>query len=161
MSTSENVEKPEFVVFSSRKVAEAGITKAIRDGLINRGYTAISWTDNFFPDSATADEALRAFLKQLLCYDAAVLVLGDDDLRHDPLHPGGEQHVPRDNVIFELGACMSRLGPKKTFFVCPSAPPIILPSYFQDVVPRTYDANRANADPRMAVASACDQITRE
>jgi hypothetical protein len=158
MSNGTTVEKPELVVFSSGKVAHAGITGAIRDELSKRGFTVTLWTEGFFP---VTEIALKAFLKQLLCYDAAVVVLGDDDIRRDPGQTRSEQHVPRDNVIFELGACMSRLGTKKTFIVCPDSPEVVLPSYFLGVGRLTYETTRTAANPNAAVGSACDAVARE
>ena len=116
------------------------------------------WTEGFFP---VTEIALKTFLKQILCYDAAVVVLGDDDIRRDPAHPEKDQHVPRDNVIFELGACMSRLGTKKTFIVCPDSPEVVLPSYFQGVGRLSYEAARAATNPHAAVGRACDAVARE
>src|SRR5271156_1320596 len=119
MGGGESSSKPELVIFSSGKVAKSGVTNAIRDELNKLGFIVTPWTEGFFPENQIA---LTSFLKQLLCFDAAVLVLGNDDIRLDPAQTDKQQHVPRDNVIFELGACMSRLGPKKTFIVRPESP---------------------------------------
>lgn len=70
---------------------------------------------------------LNQFLKQLLVIDAAVLLLTDDDIIS--IHPYAdnsekrgivyERVGPRDNVVFEVGAIMSRVGLKRTFIVAP------------------------------------------
>jgi len=158
MDKSGAIEQPEMVVFSSGKIADTGLTGAIRDQLSKHGFTVTLWDEGFFP---VTEVALNAFLKKVLCYDAAVLVLGGDDIRRDPAQTGGEQHVPRDNVIFELGACMSRLGPKRTFILCPDAPEVVLPSYFHGIGRLTYEANRIANNPHAAVGSACDAVARE
>jgi hypothetical protein len=159
MDNTAGIEKPGLVVFSSGKVAESGVTDAIRDQLTRRGFTVTPWNEGFFPAN---ELALNAFLKKLLCYDAALLVLGDDDIRHDPAQTGKEQHVPRDNVIFELGACMSRLGPKKTFIVRPDTPKVVLPSYFHGVGGNlTYENKRVDGNWQAAVGSACAAIAKE
>jgi hypothetical protein len=63
----------------------------------------------------------------LLIIDAAVLLLTDDDLT--VIRPHSEtagskvstylRTTPRDNVIFEVGAIMSRVGMKRTLIVAP------------------------------------------
>jgi predicted nucleotide-binding protein len=78
MNDKASIEKPELVVFSSGKVAQSGVTDAIRDELARRDFSVTLWKEGFFPAN---EQALRAFLKKLLCFDAAVLVLGDDDIR--------------------------------------------------------------------------------
>jgi Predicted nucleotide-binding protein containing TIR-like domain len=156
MNDKTSIEKPELVVFSSGKVAQSGVTDAIRDELFARGFSVTPWKEGFFPAN---EQALRAFLKKLLCFDAAVLVLGDDDIRLGPADGANKQHVPRDNVIFELGACMSRLGTKKTFIVRPDAPEIVLPSYFHGAgYDLKYEARRVDRNWRAAVGSACAEI---
>jgi hypothetical protein len=159
MSDGQDVAKPELVIFSSGKVADSGVTDAIRDELKRRGFYVTPWMEGFFP---TNEIALNRFIKQLLCYDAALVVLGDDDIRLDPTQPGKQQHVPRDNVIFELGACMSRLGPKKTFIIRPETPEVVLPSYFHGVGGHlTYETGRVDGNLNAAVGSACSSVARE
>jgi hypothetical protein len=114
------------------------------------------WTEGFFPEN---EIALNRFLKQLLCFDAALVVLGSDDIRLDPARADKQQHVPRDNVIFELGACMARLGPKKTFIVRPESPEVVLPSYFDGVGGHmTYETARNDGNWNAAVGSACNSV---
>jgi hypothetical protein len=70
---------------------------------------------------------LNQFLKRLLVIDSAVLLLTDDDIIE--IHPYREDSKrkneayelsgPRDNVVFEVGAIMSRVGLKRTFIVTP------------------------------------------
>src|SRR5215469_12749025 len=63
------------------------------------------------PGSSTL-ESLEVRLREC---DFAVLVLSDDDWtqsRDDPPRP-----APRDNVIFELGLSMGRLGRDRAFFI--------------------------------------------
>jgi len=76
------------------------------------------WRSLFSSDTAI----LNQFLKRLLVIDAAVLLLTDDDITS--LRPGNEVKdiqllTPRDNVIFEVGAVMARVGLKRTFIVAP------------------------------------------
>lgn len=156
MGNGKSSSKRELVIFSSGKVAKSGVTNAIRDELKKFGFAVTPWTEGFFPEN---EIALNRFLKQLLCFDAALVVLGNDDIRLDPAQADKQQHVPRDNVIFELGACMARLGPKKTFIVRPESPEVVLPSYFHGVGGHlTYETGRADSNWNAAVGSACNSV---
>ena len=145
------MDKPEIAIFSSKALIP--VAEAIRDNLKNQ-FTVTPWTEGFFRSN---EIALNTFLKKLLCFDAAVVVLGADDLRESMNGGGAKEWVPRDNVIFELGACMSRLGTQKVFFVVPEAPPVLLPSYFKGFYPLSYE-KRADGNLSAAVGSACTAI---
>jgi hypothetical protein len=145
------------IVFSSGTVARAGITDAIRNHLSAKGFIVTLWTEGFFPPTKIA---LYAFLKQLICFDAAVVVLGADDVRADPSRESSGEHIPRDNVILELGGCLARMGNERTFIVCPNTPTVKLPSYFEGIAPMTYDTGRTDGNLEAAVGSACEAIAR-
>lgn len=145
------MDKPEIAIFSSKALIP--IAEAIRDNLKYQ-FTVTPWTEGFFRSN---EIALNTFLKKLLCFDAAVVVLGADDLRESVTAGGAKEWVPRDNVIFELGACMSRLGTQKVFFVVPESPVVLLPSYFKGFGPLSYE-QRADGNLPAAVGSACTAI---
>jgi hypothetical protein len=140
------------VVFSSGKTYP--IAEAVKQNLTQRGLLADTWRENFFDLNNTAP--LNTFLKKLLCFDFAVLILGNDDLRIDP-DGGAARNIPRDNVIFELGATMARMGTQKTFLLSPREPNVTLPSYFRGLDPLFYD-HRSNDDQVAGTAQACSQI---
>jgi len=144
--------KPHAIVFSSGK--SHPIAEAVKENLERHDFTADTWKENFFDENNTAP--LNTFLKKLLCFDFAVLVLGDDDLRVDAT-TGGTTAVPRDNVIFELGATMARMGTQKTFLLTPSAPAVTLPTYFKGLNPLTYEL-RADGNLVAGTGTACRHI---
>lgn len=122
--------KPHIVIFSS----SAALT--IAEGLqeqITLDYVCHLWKGDFFGENKTTP--LWTFFKKLFHYDYVILVLSDDNMTKSTDHKDKGQLVPKDNVIFELGACMARLGPQKTIMVTPDTPHIHLPSYFDDVEP--------------------------
>ncbi|MFS1963312.1 TIR domain-containing protein [Vibrio lentus] len=63
---------------------------------------------------------LSELLNALNTFDAAIFVLSPDDVVKIR---GTEQTVTRDNVVFELGMFIGRLGADKTFMVKPSSLP--------------------------------------
>lgn len=63
---------------------------------------------------SAGDILLDRLLELSGTYDFAILVFGFDDFL-----VGGDVAVPRDNVLFELGLFMSRLGRYRTFVVLP------------------------------------------
>ena len=144
--------KPHAIVFSSGKANP--IAEAVKENLEMRGFMADTWKENFFDENNAA--ALHTFLKKLLCFDFAVLVLGDDNLRIDETS-GRPEPVPRDNVIFELGAAMARMGTKKTFLLTPTEPRVTLPTYFKGIDPLNYEL-RADGNHLAGTGTACNHI---
>ena len=145
------MQKPHAAIFSSGKSVPFAEGAKLN---LERDFTVDLWTENFFDGNNTLP--LNTFLKKLLCYDLAVLVLGDDDVQ---LEKGGNGQVwvPRDNVIFELGATMARMGTQKTFLLTPEAPAVKLPTYFTGVDPLTYQ-KREDGNHAAGTGGACIKI---
>ncbi|GAA5142486.1 hypothetical protein GCM10023213_28530 [Prosthecobacter algae] len=124
--------KPSIIIFSSKK--SLPVAEGIRDNLQD-AFIPELWTEGLFDEHNTIP--LWVFLKKLMCYDCAAVVLGDDDIRHKE-GKGESEAVPRDNVIFELGAALARIGPQKTFIFTPEDKNVLLPSYFRGVMVKGY-----------------------
>jgi len=69
------------------------------------------WKDGVFGLGSGILESLMKVREQ---FDFAVMVLSPDDLGESR---GKSYEYPRDNVIFELGLFMGRLGEKRVFIV--------------------------------------------
>ena len=145
------MQKPHAAIFSSGKSVPFAEGAKLN---LERDFTVDLWTENYFDGNNTLP--LNTFLKKLLCYDFAVLVLGDDDVQ---LEKGGNAQfwVPRDNVIFELGATMARMGTQKTFLLTPESPAVKLPSYFTGIDPLTYQ-KRDDGNHAAGTGGACIKI---
>jgi hypothetical protein len=125
--------KPQIVIFSSSAALP------IAEGLhaqLSPEFGCDLWKGDFFGENKTTP--LWTFFKKLFHYDFVVLVLSDDNMIRATDGQETGLWVPKDNVVFELGACMARLGPQKTIMVTPNLPAIHLPSYFDDVEPLIY-----------------------
>jgi predicted nucleotide-binding protein len=90
------------------------------------------WDQGVFHLSQGWLEALDAVADQS---DFAIVVLTADDMM---TKRGRTYPVPRDNVIFELGFFMGRLGPERTFMVSSRDNSPTLPSDLMGVEAATY-----------------------
>jgi predicted nucleotide-binding protein len=64
----------------------------------------------------SGESTLESLLKALNRFDFAALILTPDDLVESR---GGTSSSPRDNVIFEIGLFIGRLGRERVFIVSP------------------------------------------
>jgi predicted nucleotide-binding protein len=86
--------------------------------------------------------------------DFAVVVLTPDDVT---TKRGQTYDVPRDNVLFELGFFMGRLGVERTYMVSSRVNSPTLPSDLDGITTATF-AERADGNLDAAVGPASTQI---
>lgn len=99
---------------------------------------------------------LDSLLHALDSSDAGVFVLRPDDLTTSR---GVPDPTVRDNVIFELGMFIGRLGRDRTIMLTPSASPLRLPSDLLGLTTAGYDASRiSSGQMRAAVGPACTKV---
>jgi hypothetical protein len=110
------------------------------------------WNEGFFrPGNTFIDTLVNALPR----FDFAALVLtGDDLIRSRELESFG----PRDNVLFELGLFMGRLGRARTFLVHQSGVDIKIPSDLSGVTAAVYQWPREDMNYQAAVGAACDSL---
>jgi hypothetical protein len=142
--------KPKIFIGSSREASS--IAKALQHELRDVAYSEV-WSQGLFRLGAVGlDDLVRAANG----FDFGVFVFAQDDV----LRMRDMQHTAvRDNVLFELGMFIGKLGPRRSFFVVPEpAGDLHLPSDLQGITPAKYDAQ--NSNPQVAVAPACFEISR-
>ena len=113
-------ERPKVFIMSSTETLP--IARAVQLGLERDPLTVEVWTDGVFRASAYPLEDLERTLDES---DFGVAVAGGDDavsLR------GQTWPAPRDNVTFEVGFFMGRLGRSRTLLLEPRGEDIRLPS---------------------------------
>ncbi len=88
-------------------------------------------------------------------FDFAVLVLTPDDT---VVSRASEHLAPRDNLLFELGLFMGRLGRSRTFVVCENSTRMKLPSDLAGVTVARFTQERTDRNLIAAVGPACNQI---
>lgn len=123
------------------------IAKAMQAGLA--GFADVTlWTQGIFEPSFSYLESLT---KALDTADFAVLVLTKDDVL---LTRGVQADSPRDNVIFELGLFIGRLGRYRCFFIFERSDPPKLPSDLLGIAGAPYD-KRTDTNFVAALGPAC------
>lgn len=97
------------------------IAYAIQENLEKDG-DVIVWTQGIFE---LGDSYLESLVKELDKADFAILVLTEDDIT---ISRNQQTVSPRDNVLFELGLFIGRLGRNRSFFVYDKSKNIKLPT---------------------------------
>ncbi len=141
--------KPTVFVGSSREGIE--IARAVQFQLKDDALVSV-WNEGAFGLNQGTLESLVAMLDR---FDFAVLVLTPDDvLRVQDV----AVQAPRDNVMFELGLFMGRLGRARTFAICSDTRDLKLPSDLAGVTLARFNSEDVNRDVAAAVGPACFQI---
>lgn len=140
-------------VFIGSSSEAMDVCRAVQQEL-ERGFEVTIWDQDVFRLTYDAIDSLCA---ELDSSDAGVFVLTPDDLTE---RRGQFDFTVRDNVIFELGMFIGRLGRNRTFMLAPIESDIRLPSDLIGVTTAHYDAERFDRRQRAAVGSACTQITQ-
>lgn len=111
------------------------------------------WNSGVFDLSQSALEDLE---NKASLYEYAILVLAPDDW---VCTRGNEFRAPRDNVLFELGLFMGRLGRRRTFVVCDPAK-VKLPTDWNGITVARFDWERAISrnEAREALSPTCTEI---
>jgi predicted nucleotide-binding protein len=97
---------------------------------------------------------LEELVREAATVDFAVLVLTPDDLV-TKREKGGQQ--PRDNVLFELGLFMGKLGCDRTFIVHERRRPLDLPTDLAGITPAMF-TRRADNNMQAALGPVCTQL---
>jgi predicted nucleotide-binding protein/proteasome lid subunit RPN8/RPN11 len=127
------------------------VAKAIRIGLEHDAEVVIWSDDKIFPPGAYPIEALE---EQVNASDFGVALAEPDDL---VTSRDRKSATPRDNVIFELGFFMSRLGRHRTILLVPRLQEIKLPSDFKGLIPIAYEKGASGHDS-VALGPTIDKI---
>jgi hypothetical protein len=142
--------RPRIFVGSSREAIK--VSRAIQ-GELDDDFDVTIWDQGVFRLSYGA---LDSLLDALDSSDAGVFVLRPDDLTESR---GETSPTARDNVTFELGMFIGRLGRDRTFMVTPSSSTVRLPSDLFGLTTAHYDEDRFQSGERpAAVGPACTKI---
>lgn len=141
--------KPSLFIGSSTEGLE--FARAVRSLLDDATETTL-WNDGVFRLGRTYIESLISAVSR---FDFAALVLTPDD---EMIVRTDETLGPRDNIVFELGLFMGRLGRDRTFIVRPASGPLKIPSDLAGISVASFDWPRSDGNYRAALGPACDQM---
>lgn len=132
------------------------IADAIQLGLEYEDISVVAWNDHdVFPAGAYALETLE---KEVASADFGIAIVSPDDivLARDRI-----QAAPRDNVIFELGFFVSRLGKHRTLLLTPRATPDVkIPTDYKGITPLTYKEATEDQELSSAIKPTVIQIRK-
>ena len=143
--------KPRLFIASS--VERLDLAYAVQEELEHTAEATV-WTQGAFELSRSTMESLLDILSES---DFGLFVFAPDDVTQVR---GGEKRTVRDNVVFELGLFVGRLGPERSFIIAPAATEMHLPTDLLGITPATFDADRQDRNIRAALGPACNRVRR-
>lgn len=141
--------KPKIFIGSS--VEGLNVAYAIQQNLTH-DVEATVWDQGVFELSKTNIESLNLVLDAI---DFGIFVFSPDDVT---FMKGKKSTSIRDNVLFELGLFIGKLGRDRVFFITPDGTPLHIPTDLVGVTPGKYDPNREDKSLQAATGAACNQI---
>jgi predicted nucleotide-binding protein len=141
-------EKIRVFIISSAEALE--IARTVQNAFEHDPFTVTVWTDGVFRASWYPIESLERQVDQS---DFAIAIGQPDDTTKTR---GTEAATPRDNVIFELGLFIGRIGRRRSFLLEPRGEEVKLPTDLAGIttVPYRYDPR----DLVTSMAPACNRI---
>jgi len=113
------------------------------------------WTQGLFDPSKYVLDGLVDVLDDV---DFGIFIFSPDDIS---LIRGESRHAVRDNVLFELGLFIGRLGRESVFLIVPrGVDNFHLPSDLLGITPATYEPNRQDSNLNAALGPACNKIKK-
>jgi hypothetical protein len=110
------------------------------------------WSQGMF---RVGNVPLETLVRTLDGFDFAIFIFAPDDITK---MRDKTSATVRDNVVFELGLFIGRLGPQRSFFVVPLNEELHLPTDLAGIIPAKYDSQDKNI--QSAVSSACFEIRK-
>jgi len=98
---------------------------------------------------------LESLIKAASTYDFSIIVFGADDSIN---FRGDAKNVPRDNVIFELGLFIGKLGQERTYVLYDKTANLHILSDLAGITKAAYDGVWATTDLAAAIGAACQPI---
>jgi CRP/FNR family cyclic AMP-dependent transcriptional regulator len=144
-------EKVHVFIMSSTEALP--IARVVQSTFASESFSVVLWSDGVFTASSYAMEILE---KAVDASDFGIVIAQPDDL----LNIRGEaRSVPRDNVIFEIGFFMGRLGRKRTLLLEPLGAKVKLPTDLSGLMTIGYQYGNLGDLPSL-LDPVCNQIRK-
>jgi tetratricopeptide (TPR) repeat protein len=141
--------KPRLFIGSARENIE--IAYAAQQNLHDSAEITV-WDQGIFNPSQSNLESL---LSALDGFDIGLFIFAPDDLVKIR---GAENQTVRDNVLFELGLFVGRLGRKRCFILMPQGETLHIPTDLIGMNPVLYESDRRDKNHRAGTGPACNEI---
>ncbi len=139
------------VVFIGSSSGGVQIARAIQQNLADDCDIRL-WTQGVF--SELGNSYLESLINELDKADFAILVLTEDDIT---ISRNQQTVSPRDNVLFELGLFMGRLGRNRSFFVYDKNTNIKIPSDLSGIIGAAFTMQQSG-ELIPSLGPACTEI---
>lgn len=145
--------KPSLFIGSSKESLD--VAYAVQENLEHAAEVTV-WTQGIFDLSKYT---LDALIDALDVSDFGLFVFALDDIS---IIRGAEKASVRDNVIFELGLFIGRLGKERSYIFLPRGSEEVLhfPTDLLGLTPGLYDAARQDGNLRAALGPACSKLIK-
>lgn len=129
------------------------VANALQENLDHQAEPTV-WTQDIFNPSEFTIESLSRASES---HDYGVFVLTPDDTAR---MRGNEVNIARDNVIFELGLFIGRLGFRRCFLIMPRGEEIHLPTDLIGITPLRFNSQRVDGNIVAALGPVANQLLR-
>ncbi|MBW0435211.1 nucleotide-binding protein [Leptospira yasudae] len=141
--------KPKLFIGSSTE--SLNIAYAIQQNLLHDSESTV-WSQGVFEIAKTTIESLNKILNHI---DFGVFVFNPDDITKIR---GNSYPTVRDNIIFEIGLFIGKLGRERVFFIIPNGSELHIPTDLSGVTPGFYESDREDKNYEAATGAVCFQI---
>ena len=146
-----NTTRENIRVFIISSVEGLDVARAVQNAFAHDRFTTILWTDGVF---RIANYTLESLEDEIDRSDFAIAIAHSDDIMESR---GKSWPAPRDNVIFELGLFMGRLGKQRAILMEPRDERVKLPSDLAGITTIPYRFQRGT-DAAAVLAPACNAL---
>ena len=141
-------------VFVICSVEALEVARAIQDAFEHDPFHVVVWTDGVFKVATYPIEALES---ELANSDFAIAIAHSDDRTFSR---DADWPTPRDNVIFELGMFLGRLGRNRAILMEPREEKVKLPSDLTGITTIAYTYPDEKEDISSVMAPACNKLRK-
>jgi len=137
-----------FIISSAESLE---VARLVQNAFAYDGFIVTVWTDGVFKVASYPLQTLEAAVDNS---DFAIAIAHADDIAE---FRGSSWPVPRDNVIFELGLFMGRLGKDRAVLMEPREIDVKLPSDLTGITTIPYQY-KAGSDAAALMAPSCNAL---